>query len=129
MNYYFLILLIGGLLIMLGGIVRGYRDGIVKQADLLLSMTGAFLCFRLVTRLGGDYAKKNISGAAVSIALLLFVIIVFVLCRMLLAGLHLISRLPVIRIVDNLLGAAGGGIIAFFFLYIAQYLLECYVGL
>ncbi len=128
MNYYFWILLGAGILVLLGGIVTGYKRGLVRQINLLLTMAGVFLCFRLVTELGGEYARHNLPGIAVSLGLLLFVIIVFSLCHLAVTGLNLISRLPVIRIVDNILGAGGGLIIAFFLLYIVQYLLECYAG-
>ena len=128
MNYYYWILLAAGILILLGGLLAGYRRGLVRQINTLLSALGVFLCFRLVTDLGGEYARHNLPGIAVSLGLLLFVIIVFSLCHLAVTGLNLVSRLPVIRLVDNLLGAAGGVVIAFFLLYIAQYLLECYAG-
>ena len=128
MNYYFWILLIGGILVLLGGIVNGYKRGLVRELNSLLSMLAVFLCFRLVTELGGEHARHNLPGMAVSLGLLVFVIIVYSICRLALTGVNLVSRLPVIRVLDNLLGAAGGLVIAFFLLYILQYLLECWAG-
>ena len=96
----------------------------VQEIISLIAMAAAGICMFLILGAIGSYLDKEI-GRTVQIVLVLIVVcIVYRLIHVLFTSLELISRLPVIKGVDKILGAVAGlaeaGIIVGFLVYLIK---------
>ena len=90
-------------------------------------MICAAVCYNLAAGLAANYSSGDISSALIGILLLVVVVCAFGLFHLLFASMHIFSRLPVIRILDNILGVFGGFIEGAVVLYLADSILRYFV--
>ncbi len=117
--YYIALIIIG--LIFIWRIAAGFRKGMIKEIISLFAMAAACFCVVLIMGIIGSYLDNEI-GKVVQMAAGLFVIcLAYRLINILLTSLELISKLPVIKGVDKILGAVVGiaeaGLIVGFLVY------------
>lgn len=120
--YYIALIIIG--LIFIWRITTGFRKGMVQEIVLLIAMAVAGFCIFLIMGAIGNYLNHEI-GKMVQIICVLFVVcLVYRLVHVLFTSLELISKLPIIKGVDKLLGALVGCVEAALIVAILVYLLK-----
>ena len=120
-------------LIIIGVIIWGYftkkgsEQGLIQSLNTVLTLICAAVCYNLAAGLAANYSSGDISSALIGILLLVVVVCAFGLFHLLFASMHIFSRLPVIRILDNILGVFGGFIEGAVVLYLADSILRYFV--
>ena len=120
--YYIALALIA--VIFIWRIAAGFRRGMVREIISLIAMAVAGVCVVLITGAVGSYLEKEISKTITMGAVLFIVCVVYRLVHVLFTSLELISRLPVIKGVDKLLGAVTGAAEAGVIVGVLVYLLK-----
>ncbi|NBH28356.1 CvpA family protein [Lachnospiraceae bacterium] len=104
--YYISLIIIA--LIFIWRAAAGFRKGMVQEIISLIAMAVAGFCVILILGAVGSYLNREI-GKSVEMAVVLFVVcLVYRLLQVLFTSLELISRLPVIKWMDKLLGIVVG---------------------
>ena len=104
--YYIALIVIA--IIFIWRIVTGFRRGIVQEVISLIAMAVAGFCVALIFRAVSSYFHREIGEMIQMIVILLVVCVVYRLVHILFTSLELISKLPIIRWLDKLLGAVAG---------------------
>ena len=112
------------ILIFIWRIAAGFRRGMVREIISLIAMAVAGVCVVLIIGAVGSYLEKEISKTITMVAVLFIVCVVYRLVHVLFTSLELISRLPVIKGVDKLLGAVTGAAEAGVIVGVLVYLLK-----
>lgn len=117
--YYIAIIVIG--IIFIWRMAVGFRKGMVREIASLIAIAVAVFCIVLIMGAAGSYMEREIGKVFQSVAVLFGVCLIYRLAHIFLTSLELISKLPIIKGVDKLLGAAvglaEGGIIAGLLVY------------
>ena len=104
--YYFALIII--VLIFIWRVAVGFRKGMVQEITSLIAMGVAGICVILILGAIGSYFDREI-GKVIQTVLVLFVIcIVYRLVHVLFTSLELVSKLPIVKGLDKLLGAVIG---------------------
>ena len=103
-----------------------HHDKIFYQGTLTLIC--AAVVYNLASGLASNYASGNVSSALIGLLLLVVVASAYGIFHMLFSSIHIFSRLPVIRLVDNVLGVFGGFLEGAVVLYLADALLRYFVA-
>lgn len=120
--YYIALIIIA--LIFIWRVATGFRKGMVQEIVSLIAMAVAGVCIFLIMGAVGNYLNHEI-GKMVQIIVVLFVVcLVYRLVHILFTSLKLISKLPIIKGVDKLLGALIGCAEAALIVGILVYLLK-----
>ena len=104
--YYVALIIIA--LIFIWRIAAGFRKGMVQELISLIAVVAAGFYVILILGAIGSYIDQEIARLVQIVAVLFAVCLVYRLVHVLFTSLELISRLPVIRGLDRLLGAALG---------------------
>ena len=112
------------MIIFIWRIAAGFRRGMVQEIISLIAMAVAGVCVVLIIGAVGSYLEKEISKTITMVAVLFIVCAVYRLVHVLFTSLELISRLPVIKGVDKLLGAVTGAAEAGVIVGVLVYLLK-----
>ena len=117
--YYVALIIIG--IILVWRMAAGFRKGMVREIASLIALIVAVFCILLLLGAAGSYMEREMGKVFQIVAALLGVCLIYRLMQLFLTSLELISKLPVIKGVDKLLGAAvglaEGGIIAGLLVY------------
>ncbi|MBQ8985772.1 MAG: CvpA family protein [Lachnospiraceae bacterium] len=124
----FWILIIIGIFVWGYCIKKGSERGLIQELNTVLTLICATACYRLAAGLAANYSKGNVSSALVGILLLVVVASAFGIFHLIFSSIHIFSRLPVIRILDNILGVFGGFVEGAVVLYLADTLLRYFVA-
>lgn len=104
--YYFALIII--VLIFIWRVAVGFRKGMVQEITSLIAMGVAGICVILILGAIGSYFDREI-GKVIQTVLVLFVIcLVYRLVHVLFTSLELVSKLPIVKGLDKLLGAVIG---------------------
>lgn len=104
--YYIALIIIA--LIFIWRITTGFRKGMVQEIISLIAMAVAGVCIFLIMGAVGNYLNHEI-GKMVQVVVVLFAVcLVYRLVHVLFTSLELISKLPIIKGLDKLLGALIG---------------------
>lgn len=104
--YYFALIII--VLIFIWRVAIGFRKGMVQEIISLIAMAVAGVCVVLILGAIGSYLNREI-GKVIQIVLVLFAVcLVYRLVHVLFTSLELVSKLPIIKSLDKLLGAVVG---------------------
>lgn len=96
-------------LVFIWRIVAGFKRGMVQELISLIAMAVAGFCVMLILGAVSSYFEKEIGQLIQFVCVLLTVCIVYRLVSILFTSLKLISKLPIVRWVDRLLGVVVGG--------------------
>jgi uncharacterized membrane protein required for colicin V production len=124
----FWILIIIGIIVWGYCIKKGSERGLIQELNTVLTLICATACYHLAAGLAANYSKGNVSSALVGILLLVVVASAFGIFHLIFSSIHIFSRLPVIRILDNILGVFGGFVEGAVVLYLADTLLRYFVA-
>lgn len=120
--YYLALIIIA--LIFIWRVTAGFRKGMVQEIVSLIAMIVAGVCIFLIMGVIGNYLNHEI-GKMIQIIIVLFgVCLVYRLVHVLFTSLELISKLPIIKGLDRLLGALIGCVEAVLIVGILVYLLK-----
>lgn len=104
--YYIALIII--VLIFIWRIMTGFRKGMVQEIISLIAMAVAGICIFLILGAVENYLNHEI-GKAIQIIIVLFAVcVVYRLVHTLFVSLELISKLPLIKWADKLLGGVVG---------------------
>lgn len=120
--YYIALIVIA--LIFIWRIAAGFRKGMVQEIVSLIAMIVAGVCIFLIMGAIGNYLNREIGKMIQIVIVLLGVCFVYRLIHTLFVSLELISKLPIIKGVDKLLGAVVGCVEAALIVGILVYLLK-----
>lgn len=120
--YYIALIIIA--LIFIWRVATGFRKGMVQEIVSLIAMAVAGVCIFLIMGAVGNYLNHEIGKMVQIIVVLLVVCLVYRLVHILFTSLKLISKLPIIKGVDKLLGALIGCAEAALIVGILVYLLK-----
>ena len=122
------ILIIIGVIVWAYCIKKGSERGLIQELNTVLTLICAAAIYRLAAGFAANYSKGNVSSALVGILLLVVVASAFGIFHLIFSSIHIFSRLPVIRMLDNILGVFGGFIEGAVVLYLADTLLRYFVA-
>ena len=122
------VLIVIGILVWGYCIKKGSERGLIQELNAVLTLICATAVHNLASGLAANYSSGNVSSALIGLLLLVVVVSAYGIFHMLFSSIHLFSRLPVIRIVDNVLGVFGGFLEGAVVLYIADTLLRYFVA-
>ena len=95
-------------LIFIWRIAAGFKKGMVHEVVSLIAMVVAGFCMMLIFAAVESYFNKEMGQLIQFILVLLAVCVVYRLINTLFTSLQLISKLPIIKGLDKILGAAVG---------------------
>ncbi len=95
-------------LIFIWRICAGFKKGMVQEVISLIAMGVAGFCVMLILGAIGSYLDKEIGQLIQFIVVLIVVCLAYRLINILFTSLQLISKLPIIKGLDKLLGAVVG---------------------
>ena len=120
--YYAALIIIA--LIFIWRMTVGFRKGMVQEIISLIAMAVAGVCVLLIFGAIGSYLNREIGKVVQMVIVLLVVCAVYRLIHVLFTSLELISKLPVIKWLDKLLGivigAGEAALIVGFIIYFLQ---------
>lgn len=88
--------------------IAGFRKGMVQEVISLIAMVVAGVCVVLILGAIGSYLDREIGRVIQIVAVLFVVCLVYRLVHTLFISLELISKLPIIKGLDKLLGIVVG---------------------
>ncbi|MBR5578637.1 MAG: CvpA family protein [Lachnospiraceae bacterium] len=115
------ITLIVVLLIILLMAVRGYKKGMTKEIIGMISLAVTLFVISLIIVLYVSFRAEETKNIVFTIIILLLVAIVYSVVKIFLKSAKLLSKLPVIKIIDRFLGifiGAAEGLLLVWLLYI-----------
>ena len=127
MSVTFWILIIIEILILGYCINKGSEKGLVESLSSVLTLICAAICYNLASGLAANYSSGDISSALIGVVLLIVVVSAYGIFHFLFSSIHIFSRLPVIKSIDNILGVFGGFIEGAVILYLADAILRYFV--
>lgn len=104
--YYIALIIIA--IIFIWRITAGFRKGMVQEIISLIAMAIAGVCVILILGAIGSYLNQEIGKTIQMVVVLIVVCLIYRLVHVLFTSLELISKLPIVKGVDKLLGAAVG---------------------
>mgnify|MGYP002511132252 CR=1 FL=1 len=104
--YYIALIIIA--IIFIWRITAGFRKGMVQEIILLIAMAIVGVCVILILGAIGSYLNQEIGKTIQMVVVLIVVCLIYRLVHVLFTSLELISKLPIVKGVDKLLGAAVG---------------------
>ena len=120
--YYFALIII--VLIFIWRVAIGFCKGMVQEVISLIAMAVAGVCVVLILGAIGSYLNQEI-GKVIQMVLVLFAVcLVYRLVHVLFTSLELVSKLPIIKGLDKLLGAVVGCAEAVLIVGLLVYLLK-----
>ena len=104
--YYFALIIIA--LIFIWRVAVGFRKGMVQEIISLIAMGVAGICVILILGAIGSYFDQEIGKVIQTVLILFAVCLVYRLVHVLFTSLELVSKLPIVKGLDKLLGAVIG---------------------
>ncbi len=104
--YYIALIVIA--IIFIWRITAGFHKGMIQEIISLIAMVIAGACVVLILGAVGSYLNQEIGKTIQMVAVLAVVCLIYRLVHILFTSLELISKLPIIKGVDKLLGAVVG---------------------
>lgn len=120
--YYFSLVVI--VFIFIWRVAAGFRKGMVQEIISLIAMAVAGVCVILILGAIGSYLDQEIGKTVQAVLVLFAVCLVYRLVHVLFTSLELVSKLPIIKGLDKLLGAVIGCAEAVLIVGLLVYLLK-----
>ncbi len=111
------------ILLMICGILKGFKSGFVKEVGGVVSLFMALVVLSVVFLLLASIWEKNTKTLVASIVLLVFAGILYRLVSVVMKSVETLAKLPLISIVNRLFGGAAGALeilILFWIMYMVM---------
>ena len=92
-------------------------------------MAAAFLVLYLVMRVFHGFTDAQYDKVVVGIVMLVLVSVVFSVCRLIFFAVKMAAKLPVIRLIDSVLGSVGGLAEGLIVLYVVETISRYFIDL
>lgn len=96
------------LIVMLYMVAAGYQKGLTKQISGMVALTAAFVMLALVIMLVSSFQNREVTNTVYSVILLAVFGMVYGIVKFLLRSIKLMSNLPILHFLDQVLGIAAG---------------------
>ena len=96
------------LIVMLYMMVTGYQKGLTKQISGIAALAAAFVMLALVIMLVSSFQNREVTNTVYSVILLAVFGMVYGIVKFLLRSIKLMSNLPILHFLDQVLGSAAG---------------------
>ena len=96
------------LIVMLYMVAAGYQKGLTKQISGMVALTAAFVMLALVIMLVSSFQNREVANTVYSVILLAVFGMVYGIVKFLLRSIKLMSNLPILHFLDQILGIAAG---------------------
>ena len=96
------------LIVMLYMVATGYQKGLTKQISGIVALTAAFVMLALVIMLVSSFQNREVTNTVYSVILLAVFGMVYGIVKFLLRSIKLMSNLPILHFLDQVLGIAAG---------------------
>ena len=96
------------LIVMLYMVAAGYQKGLTKQISGMVALTAAFVMLALVIMLVSSFQNREVTNTVYSVILLAVFGMVYGIVKFLLRSIKLMTNLPVLHLLDHVLGIAAG---------------------
>ena len=96
------------LIVMLYMVATGYQKGLTKQISGMVALTAAFVMLALVIMLVSSFQNREVTNTVYSVILLAVFGMVYGIVKFLLRSIKLMSNLPILHFLDQVLGIAAG---------------------
>lgn len=96
------------LIVMLYMMVTGYQKGLTKQISGIAALAAAFVMLALVIMLVSSFQNREVTNTVYSVILLAVFGMVYGIVKFLLRSIKLMSNLPILHFLDQVLGIAAG---------------------
>ncbi len=90
--------------------LRGFKNGFAKEVNSLVSLFMALVVLSMALLLFASVMEKNTKTIIISVVLLVAVSMVYRLIGVLMKSLETIAKLPVINLINKLLGIGAGAL-------------------
>jgi uncharacterized membrane protein required for colicin V production len=90
--------------------LKGFKNGFAKEVNSLVSLFMALVVLSMALLLFASVMQKNTKTTIISIVLLVVVSMLYRLISVLMKSLETIAKLPVINLINKLLGMAAGAL-------------------
>lgn len=107
--------------------LQGAKRGFADTFSRVFSLIAAIAVVVLISSVIHGYRNGNLSNLIIGILLLIVLGAVYKLIHAVLTSIRFLAALPVLGIVDKVLGLVVGFLEGFALLYIAEYLLRMYL--
>lgn len=114
------VIFILAILILVSGFIKGCKEGFAAEIISLISLLVSVTALIILVRSVREYADRDIISVAIGIISLVVLVLVYKIASFILEALKLLSKLPVIKWGDALLGGAVGiveGIVVIWILF------------
>lgn len=111
------------ILLMICGILKGFKSGFVKEVGGVVALFMALVVLAIVFLLLASIWEKNAKTLAASVVLLVLAGILYRLLSIVMKSVETLAKLPLIRLVNRLLGGAAGALeilILFWIMYMVM---------
>jgi len=112
------------ILIFIWRIVAGFKKGLVAEIISFFSLIAAALALMALLGAVGNYLDENVGTALQMLLILLVIGLLYKIVNMILSSIKLITKLPVIKSLDRILGALLGAVEALLIILIIIQLLK-----
>lgn len=96
------------LIVMLYMVAAGYQKGLTKQISGIVALAAAFVMLALVIMLVSSFQNREVTNTVYSVILLAVFGMVYGIVKFLLRSIKLMSNLPILHFLDQVLGIAAG---------------------
>lgn len=113
--------LIGFIILMLVMVSRGFKKGMVKEITGLISLAVTLFVVSLIIMLYTSFHAEETENMLITVIILVVVSLIYSLVKIFLKSAKLLSKLPVIKLLDRFLGlfvGAAKGMIILWIIYI-----------
>ncbi len=107
-------------LILIGGFIKGYKQGFAAEVISLVSLLVAVAALIVLIRSVKEYLSKDMLSVAVGVISLIVIVLVYKIAGFILEAFKLLHKIPVIKIGDALAGGLVGmaeGIVVIWLLF------------
>lgn len=95
-------------LLLLGGAIKGFQNGMIKELSTLIGLIGALAAGAAAVAAFRNYQLKNTMNVLIAVICLFIVLLAFKIIDFIMVSLKMLSRIPLLHGVDKLLGIAAG---------------------
>lgn len=109
------------IILLIWWLCKGYKNGLAKEIHGVVSLFMALVVLSIVFLLVAGILQKNTKTTVIAVVLLLVVSFLYRLVNMLMKSVETLAGLPIIGLVNKLLGAAAGVVellIVFWIMYV-----------
>lgn len=117
------------LVIFIWRIKASAKNGFAKEISNLVSTIVAFISFKLLAEAIFAFTEHRFGRIAYVVAMIALVILIYRLVKLILGALKLFSKLPVVNLLDKLLGIGAGFIESVLLIMLILDLIKDLVGM